>query len=144
MNGKVAYSAIVLTDGARDKLLSTFGSRIPEGWEVIAHHCTVNMGELPKEIKNLIGHPVSFQAFGFYINDKVCACQCIAPPGLQPYMKNKYPHITLAVNRVAGGKPVMSNALIEDSVKSELSGDIVGTNTHTPLFLLGFLSEVQK
>jgi len=42
-------------------------------------------------------------------NDMVLAIQVLLPASITS--ANKYPHITLAVNRKAGGKPVMSNNL---------------------------------
>lgn len=139
---KVSYSAIVLTNQSREKLLAAFVDRIPKGWEAIAHHCTVNMGELPQELKNQAGSFVQIQVFGFFSNDLVCATQVVVPREFQSFMRNKFPHITLGVNRAVGGKPVMSNAMIEGSVKAELESDLIGTNTHTPIHLTGILKEV--
>lgn len=140
----MTYSAIVLPDSERDKLLSYLGDRIPEGWEIIAHHCTINMGPLPEALRDNVGLPVQIQVIGFYINDKVCASQVVVPAELQPFMKNKYPHITLGVNRAKGGKPVMSNDLIEAGVKDDLESEEIGTNTFTPLRLTGVIMEVTK
>ncbi len=143
MNKKVSYSAIVLLTPERAKLLNFFGHKIPEGWEVIAHHCTINMGALPPELKESVGLPIKIQVFGFYVDDKVAATQVVVPSELQPFMKNKYPHITLAVNRAGGGKPVMSNQLLQKAVESDLaSSSEIGSHTHTPISLVGVIEEV--
>lgn len=142
MKPRILYSAIVLPDSEHTKLLAAFGSRIPKGYEVIAHHVTIKMGELPPELKDNIGLPVQFQVMGFHLNDKVCAVQAIVPNDLRPFMKNEYPHVTLGVNKAAGGKPVMSNDLIKFDVQNDLSSDTVGTYTHTPLRLTGIIQEI--
>lgn len=139
---RISYSAIVLPDSERAKLLAAYGNQIPDGFEVIAHHCTIKMGELPPELKDNIGLPVQIQVFGFYLNDKVCATQVVVPADLRPFMKNKYPHITLGVNRAAGGKPVMSNDLIANAVQNETQSDTIGSYSHTPLRLTGIIQEI--
>lgn len=139
---RIAYSAIVLPDSERAKLLAAYGDRIPAGFEIIAHHCTIKMGELPPELKDNVGLPVQIQCTGFFLNDKVCATQCIVPSELQPYMKNTHTHITLGVNRAAGGKPVMSNDLIKNAIKDEETSGTIGTYSHTPIRLTGVIQEI--
>jgi hypothetical protein len=138
---KISYSAVVLTPEARQKLLDKLGNRIPEGWEVVAHHATITMGELPPELKPSIGLPVQLSASGFYVNDKVAAVEVVVPAELRPFMKNKHPHITIAVNRAGGGKPAMSNDLIGKSLQSDEESGTVG-RYFTPIQLMGQIQEI--
>lgn len=102
----VSYSAVVLDDRSRQRLLERFGSVIPEGWEVIAHHMTINMGEIDPDLAKYWGMPVRLSVDDFAADDKVMA---VGVSGFESH--NAKPHITLAVNRQEGGKPVMSNHL---------------------------------
>jgi len=141
MTQKIAYSAIVLTDESHNKLVTTFKHRIPEGWEIIAHHCTVNMGPLPAELRQNIGLPVTLRAISFDMDDKVAAVQVVVPQDLDKYIKNKYPHITIAVNRNGGGKPVMSNDMIAKAIQRDEDAEVVG-RLFSPISLMGQLQEV--
>lgn len=103
------YSGIILDETSRIKLLEVFGPiwEEEEGWEPIAHHLTLKMGGLPAEMQHLIGQQFTMKVVAFAGDDKVKAVEVEAP--LKTI--NKIPHITLAVNRGHGGKPVMSNNL---------------------------------
>lgn len=78
---------------------------VPDGWEWIAHHMTIQLGELPETLRHeMLGEQVNLQVVSLGMDDKVMAI------GVDGYWsKNKTPHVTLAVNRANGGKPVMSN-----------------------------------
>lgn len=102
----ISYSAVVLDDKSRAKLLKVFGELVPEGWETIAHHMTITMGGLPEHLKKFNGTTVRLTVDSVGYDDKVIA---LGVTGFES--KNKQPHITLAVNRSNGGKPVMSNNL---------------------------------
>lgn len=140
---KVAYSAIVLTPESHIKLVTQFRDRVPAGWEIVAHHVTINMGELPPELKASIGLPVKVQVFDWHMDDKVAAVQVIVPSELQGFMKNKYPHITIAVNKAGGGKPVMSNNLIASDLARDEADEIVG-GAFTPIPLMGQIQELSN
>lgn len=130
---KVAYSAIVLSPESHNQLVSACQDLIPEGFEVLCHHVTIKMGELPPELKPSIGLPVKLKALSFHGDDKVMAVEVEVPSELRPFIKNAHPHITVAVNRANGGKPMMSNALIALGT----SGQVFG-----PLNLMGQIQEV--
>jgi hypothetical protein len=107
---KPDYSAVVIDDESRAKLLGVFQGMVPEGWEVIAHHMTIKMGALPKdsqEKQDMISEePITLSVTDYAIDDKVFAV------GVVGYLtSNKKPHITIAVNRAQGGKPFLSNKL---------------------------------
>lgn len=122
----VSYSAVVLDESSRQRLLDRFGSYIPEGWEVIAHHMTINMGEISPDLQEYLGMTVELVVEDIAMDDKVMA---VGVSGF--YTKNEKPHITLAVNRTNGGKPFLSNKL-QDWSKVK------------PLFLKGKVIEVER
>ena len=102
----VSYTAIVLDDESRKRLIKVFSKMIPEGWEVLAHHMTLNMGEVNPEQRKDLGKKVIINAVKYAINDNVMAV------GVKGYDTDKdRAHITLAVNRANGGKPKMSDEL---------------------------------
>lgn len=138
---KISYSGVVLTPEAKQKLLDTFSWKIPEGWEIVCHHMTITMGELPPELKDTIGLPAVLKVITFEMDDKVAAVQVIPPPEMAKFVKNKYPHITFAVNRSAGGKPAMSNQMIADRIKANTGPDGSST-TISPFEISGTISEV--
>ena len=98
---------------------------IPNGWETIAHHMTINMGEIDPKFEKYLGMTVDLTAVDFAMDEKVMA---VGVTGFET--KNQKPHITLAVNRTAGGKPMMSNNLINWENLSE------------PIILTGKVTEV--
>lgn len=102
----ISYSAVVLDERSRERLLNKFKDQIPEGWEVVANHMTINLGEIDPQYEKYLSMPVRIQVEDFAIDDKVVAVGVSGFPS-----KNAKPHITLAVNRKAGGKPKMSNDL---------------------------------
>ena len=123
---KISYSAVVLEERSRERLLKKFGEMIPEGWEVVAHHMTINMGELNPDLERYLGLPVSLNVVSFAQDDKVVA---VGVTGFES--ANAQPHITLAVNRQEGGKPFMSNNLTRwDSINRPLR--LVGKVTEVP------------
>lgn len=134
---KISYSGVVLTSEARTSLLSKVAWKIPDEWEIVAHHMTVNMGELPVELKQNIGLPVVLKVISFHMNEKVAAVQVLPPPELVPFVKNKYPHITVAVNRQNGGKPVMSNDLLASNDRKTLE-------EFSSFELMGVLEEIPQ
>lgn len=138
---RVSYSAIVLTPESHEKLVTQFRDRVPAGWTIFAHHVTINMGELPPELKASIGLPVKIQVIDWNMDDKVAAVQVVVPRELQPFMKNKHPHITIAVNKAGGGKPVMSNSMIAASLARDEADGVVG-GAFTPIHLMGQIQEI--
>lgn len=99
----VLYSCVLLDNQSRETLLSIIGNKIPEGWKVIAHHMTINMGELKD--KTDIGKNITLTVEELGLSDMAMA---VKVSGYQS--KNNIPHITIAINP-NGGKPVMSNEI---------------------------------
>ena len=106
-NRKISYSGVVLTEQSREMLKTYIKS--PKGWEFTAHHMTINMGPLKEEYKPLLGQSVDLLVTHIGQTDKVVAVKVESEIKTQ----NKNPHITIAVNRIEGGKPVMSNDITE-------------------------------
>lgn len=103
------YSAIVLDQKSHDKLIQFLLDYYPtiysdSDWEKISHHMTINLGELPPERKEQLGMKVDLLVSHVGQLDNVIAVRVNGYPS-----NNKTPHVTLAVNRKLGGKPVMSN-----------------------------------
>lgn len=106
---KILYSAVVLDKKSRSKLLVALGHHIPKGWEVIAHHMTIAFGQsFPEELKNFLGANCELRVTAVGKSDLVVA---VKVEGFKSM--NAIPHITLAVNREAGGKPFDSNKITE-------------------------------
>lgn len=103
---KISYSAVVLNNESRNILIDLFKKVIPDNYEIICHHMTINMGELDNNMKKYLGNNIDLIVNSIAYDDKVIA---VGVEGF--YSKNKIPHITLAVNRKNGGKPFMSNKL---------------------------------
>ena len=103
----ISYSAVVLDEQSRERLINRFKSIIPEGFEIIAHHMTINLNDIDPEYEKYLGLAVRLTVNDIAMDDKVIAV------GVSSGIKsvNAKPHITLAVNKANGGKPVMSNNL---------------------------------
>ena len=115
----VEYSAIVLEEKSRTKLIDKFKDQIPDDWEILADHMTIKMGELPDNEKKLIGWLYQLSVDTIAMDDKVMAV------GVSGYPSNNInPHITIAVNRENDGKPFMSNNLTnwEKALRFKLTG----------------------
>ena len=67
---------------------------------------TINLGEIDSKFERYLGLPVRLSVNDFAMNDNVMA---VGVSGFES--SNAKPHITLAVNKGAGGRPVMSNQL---------------------------------
>lgn len=104
---KVLYSAVVLDGRSKQRLIQRFQDQIPEGWEIIAHHMTINLGPINSKFQKFIGMKVELSVNDIAIDNKVLA---VGVSGFESL--NAKPHITIAVNRQGGGKPKDSNNLM--------------------------------
>ncbi len=115
----MGYTSIVLNPESTKRLVDYFNGNIetiPEDWETVAHHMTINMGSMEKgplrtytlgELDDLCNKDQELKVTSYAVDDKVMAV------GVDTDLpsKNKVKHITVAVNRKAGGKPFLSNDL---------------------------------
>lgn len=103
-NFKVLYSAVVLDEKSKSKLLSKIS--VPDGWETIAHHMTIVFGKGLESVnmEDLKGENLTLTVTHLGVSDKAIAVKVSGC-----YSTNKISHITVAVDSKNGGKPVMSN-----------------------------------
>lgn len=127
MNGNVLYSAVVLDQESHDRLINVFLPMIPKDWEILAHHMTIKLGEIDSLHRNDLGKQVELTVIDYAKDFMVMA---VGVEGY--YTQNNKAHITVAVNRHAGGKPMMSNKL--DDWQS----------INFPLKVTGVVTEVSK
>lgn len=112
----ISYSAVVLDEVSRSNLIGRLGDLVPRDWEIVAHHMTITMGPLihPRGKHDFsqtypAGSPITLQVTHFGLDDRAAAVKVIPPSVVSK--KIKFPHITIAVNRSAGGKPFHSNKI---------------------------------
>lgn len=114
----VLYSCVLLDNQSRTTLLTMVGGSIPKDWKVIAHHMTINLGELKD--KSDLGKEVVLTVEEVGISDMAMAVKVSGYPS-----KNEIPHITIAINP-DGGKPVMSNQITKwRHIKKFMIGGVV-------------------
>ena len=99
------YTALVLDSDSRAKLIRAVGMFIRPEWEVIAHHMTISFGA---DSHNDEGEAKFVTATHFGELDNVCAVR-VSTGELE--LSNDVPHVTIAVDREAGGKPFFSNKI---------------------------------
>mgnify|MGYP006339299961 FL=1 len=112
------YTAVVLTPESRAKLLAVVATNLQtmgSGWEAIAHHMTICLGPYEKTMGESVvsefpvGSQVTLEVVGAAINGSVFAVKV----DTKVPSKNRTKHITIAVNKAKGAKPVMSNYLTD-------------------------------
>jgi hypothetical protein len=99
------YSAYVLTDESRSRLLQAFPPKFPN---VIAHHVTEYFG-LPANSQP--PKPATVRVFG-YACDESLEALVVSVDGDTTRPDGKLYHITLSLDRLAGRRPVDSNTLL--------------------------------
>ena len=99
------YTGLLLDEESREKLRHL----APEGWKFLGHHMVLNMGPLDTSLNRPanLGRHYKMVAHVIAHNDKVVAVGVWTP------LKTSNPraHITVAVNRKAGGKASDANRL---------------------------------
>lgn len=102
---KILYSAVVLDEESRDKLLALMRLyvEVPEDWKKLAYHMTIIFKDgLPAELKDDLNEDVTLTVKTIGVSDNAIA---VAVEGYPSTKDN--PHITLAIP--PDGKPVNSN-----------------------------------
>ena len=125
---KVLYSAVVLDEKSKSKLLEKFDKDVPDGWKKFAHHMTIifNNGLDSLGLENDLGKEVNLTVTHLGKSDMAIA---IKVEGYKTV--NKTPHITLAINVLEGGKPQMSN-------------EITDWQEVEPMILTGTVTEIKR
>ncbi len=121
------YTAIVLKPESHNRLLAHFQGAIPPTWEKLAHHMTINMGNISAGPLNddYLNQEIELTVVSLAYDNKVIA----AGVNTKIPSANAVKHITLAVDRSAGGKPFHSNQL-------------TNWTPTTPIALQGIIQEV--
>lgn len=106
------YHALVLTEQSKSDLLGECLWKVPESWEIIAHHVTIGMGNAPEQYKEFLNKKfkVLLEAFAFNEKHNVFAAKVQIISDTLKRDKGT-PHITIGVDRNNGGKPVLSNEI---------------------------------
>jgi hypothetical protein len=109
---RVAYVGVVLDRESIDSLQRVASAKadLKGGWELTAHHCTIRMGAPKGELVDRLGERITMRTVRLAWDGMVAAVEVEMPP--MPESKVGVPHVTVAVNRAAGGRPVLSNALL--------------------------------
>ena len=100
------YTALVLTEESRKIVVDSIDIH-HEGWEILFHHMTINMGKC--KYPDLLGKEFDIKIVA-YASDKRVAAYGVET---ECPSKNELKHITLAVNRSVGAKPRESNELTD-------------------------------
>jgi hypothetical protein len=108
----ISYSALVLDNESHNILINSpeINRYLTDEFQIIAHHMTIKMGSLMgTEYQNRIGETETIYASHVGINTK----GNVVAVKVNGTSYNKTPHVTIGVNRNAGGKPVMSNEIVD-------------------------------
>lgn len=102
------YSGLVIDSSSKYALLHNpeIAQHVPENFEIIAHHMTIKLGGLTgteHESRLNATEKIFATHVGVSDNKNVVAVKVTGKSD------NKIPHITIAINRDAGAKPVESN-----------------------------------
>jgi tRNA nucleotidyltransferase/poly(A) polymerase len=122
----IAYSAIVLDDRSKKKLYDSFASMLPEGFEFVGDHMTINFGEIDDFYKKYLGYTVRLKVDSYAMDDNTMA---VGVSGFGSI--NDKRHITIGVNKSNGATAKMSNNL-----KNWIT-------YRKPLFLIGSVKEIE-
>lgn len=128
--GKVLYSAVVLIKKSKGDLINELINVIPNDFKIYADHMTINLGEIDKEYEEFLGASTTLIATEIGFSDMAIAVKVTGFPS-----KNKIPHVTVAVNVKEGGKPKMSNNIVDwRSLSSVIGKD--------KIYLIGNVKEI--
>lgn len=105
--GMEMYTAIVIDENSKAKILSSLKDVIPNNWKVICHHMTIDLKphneSILSDTKYKLNQMATMTAIELGIDDKAIALKVVSDvPSI-----NKIKHITVAIN--VNAKPVDSN-----------------------------------
>ena len=103
------YCGVLLDNESRNKLKSIFGQFIPDGWTFKCHHMTVDPFKACED-ESQLGKPVSLMVTHIGKNDTAYAVKVV---GYKGKTNNAFPHVTIAVNTLAGGQAKDSNKITD-------------------------------
>lgn len=108
----MSYFAAVVSATTKNEILSQLraeGVEIPAGWDIVCHHVTLAFGREVKDCPFVEGFcfPLDITHIGY--GEKVIAVKVSGVDRVD----GGIPHVTIAVDRENGGKPVMSNQITD-------------------------------
>lgn len=113
---KMAYKAVVIDTPSHDIVVDIVSTEfgITEGVEIIGHHMTITMGtdSKGKFPGYVTGAELQLEVVAVGRNETNTAVK-IVPPFPTKNCKKSCAHITVTVDREAGGKPFHSNKITE-------------------------------
>jgi len=132
----VEYTGFVLDAASHQKLAAL----APEGWKVFAHHMTViNPPNMKRRLPaRWLGAEFCVRVVGV-AQDSMVMTALVDLGGTPIPMKGpEYPHVTIATNPSAGGKPAMSNWKFKPKI------DEFNFQEITPITICGTIEEVMR
>jgi hypothetical protein len=119
----INYTAIVINDRSKSKLIERFKNKIPEGYTIIKDdmYMFICNGRLPENQLNDVGLTTQLTVETFAMDDKIIA---VGVTGY--YSENIHPHVTIAINESNNSIDISSNHLKnwEDNLRFKISGII--------------------
>ena len=109
------WSAVVLDEKSKNELINMFKSQIPDDWEIICHHMTIDFRSIVNP--ELVGKPITLTITHVGKSDKALA---VKVSGYEGKTNNAFPHVTIAINRKNDGKPKDSNDIKNWTPVSEI------------------------
>jgi len=128
----IGYTALVLDEASQAALLEY----VPDGWKTHAHHMTLITPRDQKGVRlpgRFLGSPATITVTGIVADDRVIAAVIDPSSSVLPMIGPAFPHVTIATNPAAGGKPFMSNQL-----------DPLSAQAVPPLTLTGTIQEIMQ
>jgi hypothetical protein len=96
----ISYSAVVLNDKSKQRLINKFTDYIPNEFELNnSFHMTINMGEINPEYKKYVGISVQLEVINYAITNNMFI---IGVKGF--FSENIKPYISLATNKKDSSK----------------------------------------
>lgn len=132
----VEYTGFVLDTASHQKLAAL----APEGWQVFAHHMTViNPPNMKRRLPaRWLGAEFCVRVTGVAQDSMVMTALVDLGGAPIPMKGPEYPHVTIATNPSAGGKPAMSNWKFKPKI------DELNFQEITPITICGTIEEVLR
>lgn len=108
---RIKYTAAILTENSRHILVERMKDFIPNKWNIIAHHMTINLGEPSSKLKQSIGETVFLTIKEFSISKELMVFAVKVESDV--FSRNELKHITVAIDFENGAKAMDSNKLTE-------------------------------
>lgn len=132
MAKSIQYTGFVLDPGHEGT--TKLKDMVPEGWKEYAHHMTMVP---PPKMKQRLPTDQFFEGclkvVAIAENEKVMAAKVDMGDELLYFKIEGIPHITIATNPEAGGRPVMSNDFLEEDFEDIEPIEICGKVEEVPI-----------